>query len=159
VIERNNKPATKSRGSVNSNNSFVYYHFVFRTYKGKHILTDRPSVDFLYKAFVDISKIKGFDLIACKVLGDHVHCLLGFDPKHRPDYVIRMIKGISSRDFFLEFKTNRLVYRKLWGRGYFEEQISPDKFNTVVRYIENQTNSSGLDKRFAQEPRVSLAGS
>ncbi|MFH1386279.1 MAG: IS200/IS605 family transposase [bacterium] len=137
----------------------VVYHFVFRTYKGKHILIDSESVGFLYKSFDNISVDKGFNLITCKILADHVHCLVGFDPKHRVDYVMRMIKGISAREFFRAFRTNRFVYRKLWGRSYYSEEIGADRLSVVKNYIiKGQLDSFGFDKRY-KEPRVSLAGS
>jgi REP element-mobilizing transposase RayT len=61
-----------------------------------------------------------------------------------------MIKGISSREFFKAFKTNRLVYRKLWGRSYYAEKINDDKYNIVINYIENQINEDGFDKRYSR---------
>jgi len=131
----------------------IIYHYVFRTYKGRSILTDPETIEFLYKTFINISLAKGFKIIASKIMEDHVHCLISFDSKHRPDYVVRMIKGISSREFFKAFKTNRLVYRKLWGRSYFGEQINEDKFNIVINYINNQTDKSGIDKRYTKNNR------
>jgi REP element-mobilizing transposase RayT len=69
-----------------------------------------------------------------------------FDVNHRVDYVVRMIKGISSRRFFEEFNTNRYVSRKLWRRSYFAEIVKPQHLDIVSRYIEQQMRM-GIDKR------------
>jgi REP element-mobilizing transposase RayT len=138
------EPEAKSLGSENNK---ACYHFVFNTYKRKSVLTDPMAVDFLYKVFYDISNIKGFHVVSCNILADHVHCLIEFDLKHRVDYVIRMIKGISSREFFKKFNTNRFIYRKLWGRSYFAEQINPIDMNRIIDYINGQTKA-GIDKRY-----------
>jgi REP element-mobilizing transposase RayT len=143
-------------------NEKVYYHYVFRTYKGKSVLKDPEIVGFLYKAFEEIARSKGFRLIESRILEDHVHGLVEYDSHHRIDYVIRMIKGISSRSFFKTYNTNRFVYRKLWGRSYFAEKIESKKLDNVIRYIKGQTDRLGIDKRYGQktrEPRVSLSGS
>ena len=104
----------------------VIYHYVFRTYKGRFILIDKDSVDFLYTIFKEICNQKGFEILKCKILADHVHILLKFEPRHQIEYVMRMLKGISSREFFKKFRTNRYEYRKLWGRSYFSNR-SPKK--------------------------------
>lgn len=125
----------------------VCYHFVFKTYNGKSVLIDPVVLRFLYGVFNDIAKAKDFHLVACSILADHVHCLVEFDEKHRVDYVIRMIKGISAREFFRKFNTNRYVYRKLWGRSYFARQIGYQGINEVIGYIEGQ-RKDGIDKRY-----------
>jgi len=127
-------------------NRFICYHFVFRTYKGKPILIDPVVVEFLHKTFREISIAKEFRIIKSKILADHVHCLMEFDVNHRVDYVVRMIKGISSRRFFEEFNTNRYVSRKLWRRSYFAEIVKPQHLDIVSRYIEQQMRM-GIDKR------------
>lgn len=129
----------------------VYNHYVFRTYKGESSLIDKESIQFLYESFEKIATVKGFQLITCKILADHVHCLIGFNEKHRPDYVIKMMKGISSRYFFEKFRTNRFVYRKLWGRSYFCEELNENNIQTVINYINNQSDEKGFDKRFSRK--------
>ncbi|MFH1361557.1 MAG: IS200/IS605 family transposase [bacterium] len=140
-------------------NKKVIYHYVFKTYKGRFVLVDKDSVSFLYITFEEICAQKEFELLKCKILADHVHLLVKFEIKHQIAYVIRMVKGISSREFFKKFKTNRYEYRKLWGRSYFSEQISEEKLSTLINYIENQEKNN-IDKKYrSKEPRVLLSGS
>ena len=123
-------------------------HYVFNTYKSKFILIDPITINFLYTAFYEIAKTKGFEILACRILGDHVHCLIKYDSKHQVHYPVKMLKGISARGFFKKHRTNRYVYRKLWARSYFSREIGEDQIETVVEYIENQIDGSGYDKRF-----------
>jgi len=133
--------------SLGSDNAMVIYHFVFRTYKGKSVLVDKVALRFLNNSFREIATSKGFRIIKCHILSDHVHLLMEFNKRHRIDYAIRMIKGISSRRFFKFFNTNRYKYRKLWGRSYFAEMIDQGNIGTISRYIEQQS-INGFDKRF-----------
>ena len=135
--------------SLGSDKAMVVYHFVFRTYKGKSVLIDKVALRFLYNSFKEIATSKGFHIIKCHILSNHVHLLMEFNKRHRIDYAIRMIKGISSRRFFKYFKTNRYKYRKLWGRSYFAEKIEQGNVYAISRYIEQQA-VNGLDKRFNQ---------
>jgi len=128
--------------------SYKINHYVFNTYKNRYILIDPEIINFLYTTFYEIAKTKGFEILACKILGDHVHCLIKYDSKHRVHYPIKMLKGISARIFFKTYKTNRYVYRKLWARSYFSREISEEQIETVIEYIKNQIASSGYDKRF-----------
>ena len=143
------KTAEPEAESLGSDKAMVIYHFVFRTYKGKSVLVDKFALRFLYNSFREISISKGFRIIKCHILSDHVHLLMEFEKRHRVDYAIRMIKGISSRRFFKYFDTNRYKYRKLWGRSYFAERIKQNNIYAISKYIEQQS-INGLDKRFNQ---------
>ena len=138
-------------------------HYTFNTYKNKSVLTDSEVVAFLNNTFNEIAAAKGFDILAFKILEDHVHCLIKYDSKHRIDYVIRMLKGISSRKFFKKYRTNRLVFRKLWARSYFAREVTTkEDADKTIRYIKSQIDSTGFDKRYdkplRKEPTVSLSG-
>jgi REP element-mobilizing transposase RayT len=133
--------------SLGSGDPKVFYHYVFKTYKSRSILIDKDVVSFLYKTFYQIAKLKGFKIISCNILADHIHCLVEFKKSHRVDYIMRIIKGTASRLFFEKYDTNRYVYRKLWGRSYYAEKIDPDKLNMLCKYINNQ-KINGIDKRY-----------
>lgn len=137
----------------------MYYHYVFKTYKGLYILTDKELVQELRNCFYQIADGKGFEIKELSILGDHVHMLIKQNPHDNPSYTMKMIKGISARNIFRGFKTNRLFYRKLWGRSFFAEEIKAKEIMKVKNYIKKQIKS-GEDKRFSiKEPRSSFAGS
>jgi REP element-mobilizing transposase RayT len=127
----------------------MYYHYIFKTYKGKSCLLYKEFKDKLGAEFQQIAKDKGFGLVAYSVLEEHVHLLIDQRATDSTNYVMRMFKGISSRRFFQEYPSNRYEYRKLWGRGYHFRKLSEVEVPEVVKYIQNQISPNGYDKRYS----------
>ena len=121
-------------------------HYIFRTYKRKHILENWIAEE-LESIFNYICKEKGFGLICHNILIEHVHLLIEKRSTDNNEYVMKMVKGISSRMFFKKYPSNRFEYRKLWGRSYHAEEIK-DKHHLkgIINYIKNQ-KMNGMDKR------------
>lgn len=128
----------------------MYYHYIFRTYKGKSCLLYPEFKEKLGSEFQQIANDKGFELITHSVLEDHVHLLVKQGPDDTTNYVMRMFKGISARRFFQEYPSNRYEYRKLWGRGYYARRLSEEELPKVVEYIKNQISVNGYDKRYSK---------
>ena len=126
----------------------MYYHYTFRTYKSKSCLSLKEFKVKLGEIFKDIAKNKGFEVVEHNVLEDHVHVLLKHSESDSSNYIMRMLKGISARRFFQEYKTNRYEYRKLWGRGYYAKKVNEEALPEVISYIKGQINSDGYDKRY-----------
>ena len=124
----------------------MYYHYVFRTYKKYNILTDKDIVKDLSNYFYEISKEKGFHIDKLSILADHVHMLIKQKQSDNLSYIMKAIKGISARKLFKNYNSNRFVYRKLWGRSFFAEEIKPENINKIRYYIKGQKRS-GIDKR------------
>lgn len=110
-------------------------------------MLDKEFKDQLSFEFQQIAQEKGGELIAHSVLEDHVHMLIKQSLTDSTNYIIRMFKGVSSRRFFQEFKTNRFEYRKLWGRGYYAKIVEEKDLPRVIGYIKNQIGADGYDKR------------
>ena len=125
-----------------------YHHYVFKTYKGKSTLLDEEMIAYLGKTFEEISKEKGFPLLAYNILEDHVHLLVRQSSLDNTNYVMRVFKGASSRYLFKQYPTNRYEHRKLWGRGYYSEVILEEHLLDKIDYIKNQKDSKGVDKRY-----------
>jgi putative transposase len=125
----------------------MFYHYTFRTYKGKQLLEDKELRAFLKTLFNEIAKEKGFEIIECEILTDHVHMLIEQSYKITTSVVMKFIKGVSSRRLFQKYPTNRFEIRKLWGRSFHAGKISSDEKENVVQYIKNQRNKNGIDKR------------
>ncbi|MFC1510893.1 IS200/IS605 family transposase [Candidatus Margulisiibacteriota bacterium] len=121
-------------------------HYVFGTYKRKEALQDWIAEE-LESLFGVICKEKGFELICSSILVEHVHLLIAKQVTDRNEYVMKMIKGISSRRFFQKYPSNRYVYRKLWARGYRAVAVKDERhLSNVIRYIQEQ-KIEGVDKR------------
>lgn len=135
------------------------FHYTFSTYNRKHILTDEVS-EKLKQLFGEIATEKGFEIICFGILLDHVHILIKKKDIDRNEYIMKMIKGISSNRIFKEFPTNRLEIRKLWSRGYRAFEIKDEiQLKAVVEYVNNQ-KVGGIDKRAEPnwKPRRLAAG-
>jgi putative transposase len=135
------------------------FHYTFRTYKKKQILIGEIADD-LGRLFNDICQEKSFELISYSVLVDHVHMLIKKDAGDSNEYVMKMIKGISSREIFKKYPGNRFELRKLWGRGYHAVEVKDqESLNRTIEYINSQT-IDGIDKRAlgSRKPRRSVAG-
>lgn len=126
----------------------MYFHYIFKTYKGKSSLKHNEFKLKLNAEFEQIAKDKGFNLLASNILEDHVHLLIQQSATDSTNYVMRMFKGIASRRFFQEYPSNRLVDRKLWGRGYYARKVSESDLPQVITYIKNQVGADGYDKRY-----------
>ncbi|MEE8638352.1 MAG: IS200/IS605 family transposase [Candidatus Margulisiibacteriota bacterium] len=121
-------------------------HYVFSTYKRKKVLIDWIAEE-LAEILKEICKDKGFELISQNILSEHVHMLLKKKATDRNEYIMKIIKGISSRYFFRKHPGNRFEFRKLWGRGYRAKEIKGDEhLERIICYIEGQ-KINGVDKR------------
>ncbi|MDD5593119.1 MAG: IS200/IS605 family transposase [Candidatus Margulisbacteria bacterium] len=135
------------------------FHYTFRTYKKMQVLEGEIAKD-LGIIFDEVCKTKGFELIAFNVLVDHVHILLRKGLADSNEYVMKMVKGISSRELFKKYPGNRFEFRKLWGRGYHAVEVKDQEdLKTKIDYINNQM-INGIDKRAlrGRKPRSSFAG-
>ena len=128
-------------------------HFIFNTYKNKSSLGNKEFCEFLEQSFFDIAKDKGFKIINCELLEDHVHILIDYPNTLTMAKLIQALKGISSRQFFKEYPSNRSVDRKLWARSYYYRHILPHDIKQVSKYISDQIDRSGYDKRYAKSNR------
>ncbi|MCX5726375.1 MAG: IS200/IS605 family transposase [Candidatus Saganbacteria bacterium] len=127
----------------------MYYHYVFKTYNSRYVLIDKDLVNDLYEYFYKIAEEKGFKIRKVAILGDHVHLLIQQKENDNPSYIMKVTKGISAREIFKKYKTDRLFYRKLWGRSFYAEKVEPKDLIKVDNYIKGQFKS-GEDKRFKE---------
>jgi REP element-mobilizing transposase RayT len=135
------------------------FHYTFRAYKKKQVLVGEIAED-LAAVFKEICKAKGFKLIAFSALVDHVHILIEKNAADSNEYIMKMIKGISSREIFKKYPSNRFEFRKLWGRGYHAVEVKDQEaLNNMINYIKGQ-KIEGVDKRAKPDwkPRRLVAG-
>lgn len=72
-----------------------------------------------------------------EVLPDHVHLFVKSSPVNGPHYIVRQLKGFSSRILRLEFPS-LLKMPSLWTRSYYCESVGHISELTIKRYIEDQ---------------------
>ncbi|MBI5700752.1 IS200/IS605 family transposase [Candidatus Saganbacteria bacterium] len=126
----------------------MLYHYTFRTYKGLPLLEDKKLIGFLMNTFHEIGNEKGFKIVECEILCDHVHALIEHNYILSSSLVMKNLKGISARRLFQKYPTNRFDIRKLWGRSFHARKIGADEKDSVISYIIGQRDENGIDKRF-----------
>jgi putative transposase len=113
-----------------------------------NLLEDKEIRGFLMNTFNDIANAKGFEIIACEILSDHVHMLIDQPYAISTSSAMKNIKGASARYLFQKYPSNRYDVRKLWARSFNCRKIPTDQKETVMNYIKKQRNLDGIDKRY-----------
>ena len=126
----------------------MLYHYTFGLYKRSDLLVDPGIRSFLKEVFSKIAAEKDFKIIECEILSDHVHLLVDQSYNLSTSFVMKNIKGVSSRRLFEKYDTNRFEIRKLWARGFFAGKIGSFEKDAVVKYIRTQRTPDGSDKRY-----------
>jgi len=73
-----------------------------------------------------------------EVMPDHVHLFVKAKPSFAPHYIIKELKGYTSRKLRDEFKELNSRLPTLWTRSYYVDTIGYISENTIKTYIENQ---------------------
>ena len=92
----------------------------------------------------EIANEKEFIVHLCEVgEQDHVHVFVSAHPKISISYIVKMLKGITTRKLFMEYPELKRSLRKgiLWNHSYYVETIGSVSEENIKRYIEKQTNS------------------
>lgn len=113
----------------------IYIHLVFAV-KGRENLIHKTWKDELYKYITGIVKNNGHKLIAINGMPDHVHILIGMKPIQSISDLMQNVKGSSSK-WINEKKF--IPGRFSWQEGYGAFSYSDSQLNSVVKYIDNQT--------------------
>ncbi|MFA6548817.1 MAG: IS200/IS605 family transposase [Candidatus Margulisiibacteriota bacterium] len=136
----------------------MLYHYTFNTYAGKQLLEDKELRDFIMNIFVEIAAEKGFQIIKCEILSEHVHVLIEHSYALSTSMVMKYLKGISARRVFQKYPTNRYDIRKLWGRSFHARKVNGEEKESVINYIEHQRTEDGIDKRSSTGARIYSRG-
>lgn len=81
---------------------------------------------------------RGWEIVACEVMPDHVHLFVKHDPKSSASYVANQFKGYTSWVLRSEFPHLRSRLPTLWSSSYFAATVGAVSANTVQRYIDTQ---------------------
>ncbi|MFE2098615.1 IS200/IS605 family transposase [Streptomyces sp. NPDC059468] len=81
---------------------------------------------------------RGWEIVALKVMPDHVRLFVKHDPKSSASYVANQFKGFTSRLLREEFPHLRSKLPTLWSSSYFAASVGAVSAETVQRYIDTQ---------------------
>ena len=98
--------------------------------------------------FTQISDEKGFKIIECGILDDHVHLLIDQSYALSTSWVMKQLKGISARLILQKYDDSRSGLKKLWGRSFNARKVPSRQLDSVISYIRGQRGADGVDKRY-----------
>ena len=84
---------------------------------------------------------------ALKVLQDHVHLFINFNPAMSLSFVFQVLKGISSYEIFKDFPWLKAKFRTghLWSRGKFFRTVGSVTADAIEHYIKESQEKHLFD--------------
>ena len=93
-----------------------------------------------------VCKITGIQLIKGGVCPDHIHMYISVPPKMSLSTVMSKLKGKSALMIFDRHPEYRDKYgRHFWARGYYAETVGQVNEDMIMKYIEEQKESSRIE--------------
>ena len=121
----------------------IKYHFVWIPKYRKGIL-DEEMQKRVKEVIQEIAEQYEFEIDTVEVMSDHVHVFLGAPPRYSPAKIVNLLKGISSRKIFQEYRVLRkhLWGGELWNDGYFVRTTGDKVTSDIIRrYIKYQKHN------------------
>jgi len=119
-----------------TNVHLINYHLVWCPKRRRRCLTGGVRTA-LIAHLRDTALRYGWEVIAVEVMPDHVHCFIGAPPRCAVSFIVKILKGTSSRALRASFPV--LARRRvLWSPSYFAGTAGNVSSATIERYIAEQ---------------------
>ncbi len=112
----------------------IHIHIVFAVRERDSMIKAEHKED-IHKYITGIIQKRDHKLIAINSMPDHVHILIGYDPRISLADLVRDIKAGSSK-YINDSKW--LNTKFFWQEGYGAFSYSRSQLNNVIKYIDNQ---------------------
>jgi putative transposase len=116
-------------------------HLQFTPAYRRDIFCDSGVKSLCKRVFGAVSGDLGVELIACEFGPDHAHLFLSGWKNYSIPYLVRLLKGRSSRTLrknMWEQIRPKLWGDRFWSEGYFAETVGRITAETAKQYIERQ---------------------
>ena len=116
-------------------------HLQFTPAYRRDIFCDSGIISLCRRVFTVTAKDLGVELVACEFGPDHAHLFLSGWKNYSIPYLVRLLKGRSSRTLRKEMWNRirpKLWGNKFWSEGYFAETVGRITAETAKHYIERQ---------------------
>jgi len=126
----------------------IYIHAVFATKYRQPLINSKVKQE-VYGIVIQEVRKMDCHLIAINGMPDHVHILFKLKPTRNLSYVIKQIKGSSSR----KIEAIGIIQGFKWQVGYGAFSVSKSAVEKVKRYIKNQEkhhSKSAFDEEYKQ---------
>ncbi len=133
--------------------SDIYLHIVFGVKYRDGLIGDQ-WIENLHSYIASIFKANGHHAIIIGGVSDHVHCLIGYNPRQSIPDMVKDVK-VSTTNWING--TNRTMCKFAWQKGYGVFSYSPSQVDAVKKYIANQKKhhrSCSLSEELANMLRV-----
>lgn len=123
-----------------SNNNLVYsckYHVVWCTKYRRTVLTDIVQEE-PKTIILEICIKRKSEILALKLMVDHVHLLIEVDPQYGIHKLIKEIKGRSLLFLRKNHKYLRTRLPTLWTNSYFVSTVGGTPLSIIKQYIKDQ---------------------
>jgi putative transposase len=127
----------------------LYIHLVFAV-RGRESLINEKWEKQLYKYITGIVQTRGNKLIAINGMPDHIHILIGLNPKNSISELVREVKKSTNSYINENILTNGKFY---WQEGFGAFSCGHSDFSKVATYIENQKEhhrNTSFSKEYTQ---------
>jgi len=115
------------------------YHIIWCTKYRRRLLTDEIQIRLKELIGIKCNELE-VELCTIETMPEHVHIFIKSKPTLSPHYILRQIKGFTSRKLREEFNSLKSRTPTLWTRSYFVESVGCINEETIKKYIENQKN-------------------
>jgi putative transposase len=118
----------------------VNYHFIWCPKYKKPILEEAGIKEFLEDQIYTIAATKEWEVLALKVMPDHIHLFISTTPFESPTGIVKVLKGVTALRLFKKFPELRNKYwkGKLWSPSYYVGTAGHVSAETIQKYIEDQ---------------------
>jgi len=125
----------------------INYHLIWCPKYRKEILVGKIK-DFLKVQIHTICDSKNWKIIEMEIMPDHIHIFISSPPYDSPTNIIKVLKGVSARSLYQEFKELKNGFRKghIWSPSYYVGTAGKLSAETIKKYIQEQggVNSSTI---------------
>jgi putative transposase len=137
---RNSKKASSGIYVIN-------YHIIWVTKYRRQVLNTNIRVS-LDKIIQTICDTKGWTLIKSQTMPDHIHISLSVTPFERPVDIVKILKGVTSKQLFATHPELRdvLKYGHLWSPSYYIGTGDKPPREVIAKYIQEQQTKDGRYK-------------
>jgi len=96
--------------------------------------------EFLEDQIYTIAATKEWEVLALKVMPDHIHLFISTTPFESPTGIVKVLKGVTALRLFKKFPELRNKYwkGKLWSPSYYVGTAGHVSAETIQKYIEEQ---------------------
>jgi len=115
----------------------INYHLIWCPKRRKKVLVGKIA-NHLKEILIQVAKEKGVDILALKIMPDHLHLFVSCYPQLAIHKLVKSFKGRSSNILRKEFP-ELLKLPSLWTHSYFVSTAGNVSNKIIQRYIEMQS--------------------